>query len=109
METKFRFTKNALTSVTCPPEKSKLRVSDTEVPGLVMLVTRNGARTFYHYKFINGKPSEYRIGSFDEVTIENARKAAAEKNNGVALGIDPQAQKREARKQQATLGDLWQS
>ena len=109
METKFRFTKAVLASVVCPPDKTKIRVQDTEVPGLVLLVTKGGSRTFYHYKFINGKPSEYRIGPFGETTIENARRAAAGKNNGVALGIDPQAEKREARTQQATLGDLWQS
>jgi integrase len=109
METKFRFTKNALAAITCPPEKSKIRVSDTEVPGLVMLVTRNGSRAYYHYKFLNGKPSECRIGPTAEVTIENARKAAAAMNNGAALGIDPQAGKREARRQQSTIGDLWQS
>jgi Arm DNA-binding domain len=108
-KTKFRFSQRTLAGVTCPTDKTKIRVRDTEVPGLTLLVTRGGSRVFYHYKKINGKPSEYRIGSEAELTVEQARAIAAEKNNGIALGIDPQAEKRAARRQQATLGELWQS
>ena len=43
METCFRFSKTALTAIACPPDKSKVRVRDTDVPALSMLVTANGS------------------------------------------------------------------
>src|SRR5664279_3478947 len=108
-QAKIRFSQRTLVGVTCPSDKTKIRVRDTEVPGLVLLVTRGGARVFYHYKNIHGKPSEYRIGPEAELTVEQAREIAAKKNNDIALGIDPNAEKLAARRQQATIGDLWQS
>ena len=44
MQTSFKFTKTAVAAVVCPPDKSKMRVRDTEVPSLALLVTTNGGR-----------------------------------------------------------------
>ena len=52
---KFRFTKTALSAVKCPSGKNRIRVHDTEVPGLTLKVTSGGSRVYYLYRFVAGK------------------------------------------------------
>jgi integrase len=108
METRFKFTKTALEAIICPSDKSKIRVTDTVVPGLTLLLTAGGARTFYHYCKFQGKPSEYKIGTMEAVTLDQARKVAAWVNNEHAADRDPRLAKQEARNA-TTLQDLWET
>lgn len=103
---RFRFTKTALAAITCPPDRAKLRVTDTLTPGLALLVTAGGARAFYLYRKVHGRPVEIRIGSDTDCTLDQARRRAVELNGQLVAGRDPQHEKRQAR-DAATLGDLW--
>jgi len=108
METCFRFSKTALTAIACPPDKSKVRVRDTDVPALSMLVTANGSRTFYLYKKVSGRPVEVRIGTLQECSVDQARRRAVALLGEYIAGRDPAAEK-VAKREGATMGDLWES
>jgi integrase len=112
-EKRFRFNKTSIAAVTCPPDKAKKRVYDTEIPGLSLLVTCNGSRTYYLYRFLNGRPMEVRIDTADRITPEQARERARELNGQIVEGRDPQREKvekrLEAQRAVATLGDLWEA
>jgi len=94
---RFNFTVAALQG-TPPPAKGKLAwVYDNKAPGLAMLTTPAGARTFYLYKKIAGRPQRIRIGGFPEISIDQARRMAAQLNGQIAEGRNPQAEKQQAR------------
>jgi hypothetical protein len=44
--------------------------------GLLLCVAAGGARTFYVYKKVGGRPTEIRIGSYHTLTVEQAQKQA---------------------------------
>ncbi len=110
-EKRFRFNKTSIAAVTCPAGKTKHRVYDTEVPGLSLLVTQKGAKTYYLYRFVNGKPMEVKIEAADKTTPEKARERARELNGQIVEGKDP-AKERVANRVKnlaivPTLEDLW--
>lgn len=92
----IRFTQKTLDSIT-PPARGRETYYDDKTPSLVMLVTTNGARTFYVYRRINGRPQRVRLGTYPIMTVEQARRAAVAVNAEVARGIDPNQQKRTIR------------
>ncbi len=73
---KFNFTIKQLQAVPLPKGQKRLFYYDLVVPGLAVMVTANGTKTFYVYKKIQGKPEKIRVGRFPETTIEQARKKA---------------------------------
>ena len=89
---KLAFTKTALSKIQ-PPKKGRLYVYDTKLPGLALCVTAAGSRSFYWYKWTNGKPLRVRIGGFPEWTVAQARKQAAGYTVDVARGGNPQEKK----------------
>lgn len=89
------------------PAKGRTYHYDARTPGLCVCVTDKGTRTFYSYRWVQSRPVRVRIGAFPAVTVQNARKKAAEINAAVARGEDPQAKRRQAR-QEPTFGDLWE-
>ena len=71
---KINLTKDVLSKLTCPPGKDRRWVYDSKTPGLAMMVTSSGARSFYVYRRgFEGKPQRVRLGSFPVVTIDQAR------------------------------------
>lgn len=102
---KVSFTVAALEAMTVPQGKDRHYIYDAKTPGLAYCLTAAGSRSFYLYRWIDGKPKRVRLGG-DELSIEQARKAAARANGKIADGIDPQAEKH-ARRREATLGEVW--
>lgn len=105
-ENRIRFTKAALEAIE-PPAQGARRYFDDKTPGLILRVTAKGNKTFYVYKKVDGRPAELRVGSTDDLTIEQARKKADELRGQIAIGEDPAAQRREAR-QAKTFGELFE-
>jgi len=91
------------------PSKGRGYHYDTQTPGLCVCVTENGTKTFYLYRWLaeQKRPIRYRIGAFPGVTVEQARRKAAELNGAIATGDDPQGKRRAAR-DVPTFGDLWE-
>jgi integrase len=102
---KLDFSKRLLETLR-PPAEGRTWVYDATLPGLALMITDRDARAFYLYKKIRGRPQRIRIGGFEEITVDQARKLCARKLGDIADGADPQAEKRAVR-EETTLGELW--
>jgi integrase len=78
-------------------------VKDTQVPGLHVRVMATGKRTFVLLSRFPGRPHPTRraLGSYGELTLEEARDKATAWRKLISRGIDPQVQ--EDRDRQAAL------
>lgn len=79
---------------------------DDKEAGLVLLVTSGGSKTFYLSKKINGRPERIKLGRFPDLSVENARKAAAKQKGHIADGKNPNDEKKRLR-DDLSLGDLF--
>ena len=86
------FTKRHLESL--QPTGKTYTLKDEKTPGLILMVTPGGAKTFYSYRWLNGKPECFKLGTFPALTIEQARIKAAEVNGAIAKNENPAAVKR---------------
>lgn len=103
---RINFTVKNLEAVRCPPFADRIYVYDTHTRHLAFCVTNNGERRFYlYYKFM-GRPQRYKLGVYPGLTVEQARTAAAIANGKIANGVNPQAEKRAARRE-ATFGEIF--
>ena len=109
---KLNFTKSALQAIDPPtkPDSSKGGVFDTyydlKEKGLVLIVSSGGAKTFYLYQKLNGRPERIKLGRFPDITIENARSLAIQKKSMIALGGNPQEERNKLR-EEITFGDMF--
>jgi integrase len=88
------------------PATGRQYLYDSKTPSLALCVTQAGTKTFYLYRRVHGKPQRIRLGRYPQLTIDQARDAAARENARIADGADPQAERR-ARRHEMTLGELW--
>ncbi|WP_308388638.1 tyrosine-type recombinase/integrase [Acidithiobacillus sp. AMEEHan] len=105
MATKINFTKDTIARLEPVPGK-RTTVHDTKQPGLCIRITQTGAKAFYCVKKVDGRVEWVRIGDAEAVTIENARKRAAEIINDIARGVNPAEQKR-VKKAEMAFSDLF--
>jgi len=94
---KLNFTKAALLKAPAPAKGARDYYSDLKEQGLQMAVTSAGAKTFYLYKRVDGRPERILLGRFPDISVENARKAAAEAKGKIASGKNPQKERRAIR------------
>jgi integrase len=107
MSAKISFTTDRLGKLTCPPDKDRHYFFDSRTLGLCVCVTRTGARTFFVYRRLLGKPVRVRLGLFPgELSVDDARKQAQVVNADIAQGRDPRHAKQTARAE-ITFGELW--
>ena len=106
MAAKINFTKAAIEALTLPEHGKRNDYQDTKTTGLQLRVTSNGTKTFSVLRRINGILERITIGRFPDLTIEQARRKAAEINSDVANGLNPGEVKR-GRKAELTFGDLF--
>ncbi len=112
---RFKFTKTALEDITCPPsgredKSGRVYVYDTLVPGLACCITESGARAFFWIGRDKGKPIRFGLGKYDALSVEQARAAAAGKNNDRAAGkgiMDARRTERAKAANVTTLGGLF--
>jgi integrase len=79
---------------------------DTRFPGLQLCITSAGTATYYLVKRIGGKPTRVRLGTVEQLSVEQARTTAATIAGEVASGRDPQAE-RQKRRAAPTLDNVW--
>ena len=94
---KLNFTKAALLKAPAAAKGKRDYYSDLKEQGLQMAVTSAGAKTFYLYKRVDGRPERILLGRFPDISVENARKAAAEAKGKIASGQNPQKERRAIR------------
>lgn len=102
----INFTKAALLRAPNAAKGGKDYYYDTKEKGLVMAVTPAGTKSFYLYKRIDGKPERVLLGRFPDLSVENARKRAANAKGQIAVGENPQKAKRAIR-DEMTFGALF--
>jgi integrase len=97
---KLKFTKTALLAIALPGANKRLAVYDTEVPKLAMRITTTGTRTFYVIKRAGASMAWVKLGTFPEMTVEQARIEAQKILAEFAAGANPAAARRATREEQ---------
>jgi integrase len=83
-ESHFLFTPDRLIKIRGSEKKTNFY--DTKVPGLCLIVSPKGSKTFYVYRRVDGRPRHIRIGRFPEITILSARQKSSQINSEIAEG-----------------------
>ncbi len=90
-----------------PPEGKRTYVHDTRESGLLIQITPAGRKTFQLFKWYKTKPVRITLGTFPDMTIEQARKEAQKYKADMANGINPADEQRKARTEM-TFGELFE-
>ena len=56
-----------------PPEKGRMFVHDSGLPGLALCLTAAGSKVYYVYTWHDGRPVQIRIAKFPALNVEKAR------------------------------------
>lgn len=105
-QSSFNFTKQVLATLPIPEKGKTQTYRDTKESGMILLAGASGSKTFYLYKKIEGRPVRLRLGTYPDLSIENARKLASVQKGQIALGNNPQQAKRIIR-DEMTFGELF--
>jgi integrase len=81
--------------------------NDAKLRGLQLAVTQTGAKTYYLYGRIKGKPVRHRLGSHPALTVENARSKAEVERGRIAFGVDVRAERKADQRRKVTLSDAF--
>jgi len=82
----------------CPAGRKKIDFFDTLCRGLFVEVRASGGMTYYqHYRDSRGALRQIKLGSVENISIGDARKASSRLMRQVDLGEDPLAQRAELR------------
>jgi integrase len=112
MATVFHFTKSAIEKLPKSPsgpqgEPQRVTYRDDEDSGLQLRVSSTGVKTFSVYRRVKGgNPERVTLGTFPDITVERARKAARTINGRIAEGANPAEVKR-ALKSELTFAELF--
>lgn len=116
MATKFPFTAARIEAIEPPDPKADGKTSrawfyDERCPGLALLATSTGTRTFYLARRIHGRPMRLRLGAFPSMSVAQARAEAARMAGEMLAGKDPREAARKARRAAAgvpTFQAVWE-
>ena len=85
---KVNFTKSVITAMVAP-ETGRTYLHDAKEAGLVLMITATGRKTFQLYKKHQGRPVRVTLGTWPEITVEQARKKCREAKVELAEGRNP--------------------
>lgn len=102
---RFKFTKTTLEKLPAP-DSGRDTHYDTEVPKLALRVTAAGGKTFYVIKREGAGMFWLKLGTFPDMSVENARKAAEAEIGKFSTGNNPVVARR-AEKLTPTLEDAF--
>jgi integrase len=102
----FAFTKKDLDTLPLPAPGSRGYYRDSKVRGLQMAVYPTGRKSFVLYRKIEGRPERILIGSYPDLSIEQARGKASELNGAIAREENP-AESRRKLNAEATLQEAF--
>ncbi len=97
----INFTKAALDAL--KSEAKQYDLIDTKTPGLRLRVNSGGSKTYNLIRKVRGRMQRIKIGSYADLSIEQARKQAFQYNGQIAAGSDPQADKNALREEPTFL------
>ena len=105
MTNRFKFLKTKIEALPAP-ESGRVTYYDAEVQKLALRITQAGSKTFYVVKRADVGMVWIKLGTFPDMTVEQARNEAAKKLGDFAAGNNPAKIKREE-KQKLTLGQAF--
>ena len=100
---KVNFTKAIITAKVAPAT-GRTYLHDAKEAGLVLMVTAAGRRTFQLYKKHKGRPVRVTLGTWPEITVEQARKKARDAKADLDAGINPNDALRQERQEMTFAG-----
>ena len=110
----INFSERAIEKLTYADSGKQVTYRDSgpqAVPGLILLVS-SGAKTFYAYKKVNGRPVRSRLGQSPGLTVEDARKLARKELGKMDVGIttaQEKLEKKKSEKLEKSLQDVFDS
>ena len=111
MATSFAFTEARVKALKPPvtdDPNARDYHKDLKCPGLQVAIFPSGKRVYYFVKRMEGKPTRLKLGTSEELSVDDARDAARIHAGKVADGKNPQAERR-ARREEPALSALWES
>jgi integrase len=99
----MRLTKDVVAALVRPANKADYTEWDDDLPGFGVRMRGDSKKWDCQYR-INGKQRRESLGDVRKVSLEDARKIARQRFAQVELGVDPAAQRAQARAQALTLG-----
>ena len=107
MDPRFSFTKEKLIALPSPAAGQRATYHDTKTTGLQLRVTASGTKTYSVYRRLKaGQPERITLGKFPSMTVEQARKSAADLNSVIESGASAAAVKRSV-KAELTFGEAF--
>ena len=107
MDPRFSFTKEKLIALPLPAAGQRATFHDTKTTGLQLRVTASGTKTYSVYRRLKaGQPERITLGKFPSMTVEQARKSAADLNSVIESGASAAAVKRSV-KAELTFGEAF--
>ena len=103
---RISFTKQRIEALPLPTGQRTYHYDD-KTEGLCLCVTPAGAKTFYLYKWLEGRPVRIPLGKFPTISVENARDACRKLLGEHASGVDIQVA-RQAARHEHTIKGLWE-
>jgi len=101
---KFPFTVARLEAL--KPQAERYWVLDARTPGLAVMVTPKGRKSYYYVRKVRGRVERVRIGGI-EMGAEALKRAIGKLQGAIADGRSP-TQERHAVRAEMTLGELWE-
>ena len=94
---RFKLTKTAVAALPHAEAGKRITVYDTQIPKLAVRVTATGAKSFYVVKRTGTSMAWVKLGSFPDMTVEQARTEATLILGEFASGADPAKARRAVR------------
>ncbi len=96
MVTTFAFSEKRIQGLAAPTDREREYHKDKTFPGLQVCVTSAGTKTYYFVKRTDGQPTRHKLGPVDQLSVDQARTAAAALAGKIATGENPQAARRKS-------------
>ena len=85
------------------PSEGRVFYRDSKITGFGLWVTSEGTKTFQLYRKVNGRPQRTKLGRYDDILPDQARRKAQKLIGQIADGIDIREEAK-ARNEELTLG-----
>lgn len=86
---RLHLTPSLVANSSCPKEKRKIDIYDTNTKGLMLEVRETGQTFYLRYQSQRGKRRQLRLADARDVTLAQARQLAEKARNRIAMGEDP--------------------
>lgn len=103
----MKITKTTVDKLNPPADKAQEFFRDDLLKGFAVRITASGVKSFVVEKLIDRKVRRITLGRYGELTVEQARKEAQKLLGKIATGIDPIAEKQEAKVRAVTLLEVF--